>query len=87
MYWCETKLLPSKLDAYIRSAKTYCFAISKSGLVSEYGAYAYCGCLIGHGPPIPCPQPTCSLLKPFIRQFVPGMLPVPLHAAKNAPEP
>ena len=32
------------------------------------------------------PQLHVSLLKPFIRQFVPGMLPVPLHAAKNSDE-
>src|SRR5580704_133685 len=76
------KLLASKFDAYISSAKTYCLPISKYGLVSKCGTYAYCGCLIGQL----LPHPTYSLLKPFMRQFVPGMDPVPLHAAKKAPE-
>src|SRR5579864_6761212 len=76
------KLLPSKLDANILSASTYCCAIAKYGLVSFCGTYAYSGILLGQGGD-PCPQVACSLSKPFIRQFVPGMLPFPLHAAKN----
>ncbi len=37
MYWCETKLLPSKFELNILSASTYSLAISKYGFVSEWG--------------------------------------------------
>src|SRR5579862_2240785 len=76
------KLLASKFDAYISSAKTYCLPISKYGFVSEYGTKAYCGCVMGHD----LPQPAYSRLKPSILQSVPGILPVPSHAANIEPE-
>ena len=49
MYWCDMKLLTSKSDAYILSAKTYCHAISKYGFVwscdSNYTADTHPGTL------------------------------------------
>src|SRR5579875_267687 len=75
MYWCDTKL-SSSCDGKNRVPSAHSCAMSQYGFDSECGTYTYSGLL---GPPN-----DSSRSNPFMRHFVPGSLPVPLHASNIA---